>query len=577
MRDLQAKRRRGTALVFSMFTVVTVLSLGAAFMTLTVSNSKVTEHHVRQERARFLAEGGNEAVQKKLMQEIANYRLPTADGVLVIDGVPVSYVVTDIPGVRAPAQDADGVQTIYDGYEIATSATIDGYTARVHKIVDVGKTPIFQYAVFYNNDLEIQPGPTMTISGRVHTNRDMYIGTGSNSTLTIDSYYLRAIGSMYLHRKNNGTINSGRIRAKIMGTSSYHDIERKSDFDSMGVPSYSGFDSNFCGYDENLDGDFNDEDDLKKWRDRSTEIWQGTVLTGEHGVHEAVVPSVASIKRYEETESGTGGDYVYNDATCEYVYVSDSSGTHDRGYYYEQSGLSIIDGRAYDESGNDITNLLPPGTISSASMYDGRENKTVWLTEIDMSLLNTTDHFPSNGLLYAARSDSSPSQPNGIRFKNASEVKHGLTVVSEDAVYTWGDYNTVDKKPAAIITDAMNILSNSWDDTKGAGTLPTATETTVNAAFISGNQDTTWGHYNGGFENLPRFHEKWSNVKCNLVGSFVNLWLSEVANGSWSYGGDNYKAPKRTWSFDQDFTDPDKLPPYTPVAVSIERVAWWSS
>ncbi|WPF88775.1 hypothetical protein WEU38_00435 [Cyanobacterium aponinum AL20118] len=36
--------------------------------------------------------------------------------------------------------------------------------------------PLFQFAAFYKDDLEIFPGATMTLSGPVHTNGDLYIG-----------------------------------------------------------------------------------------------------------------------------------------------------------------------------------------------------------------------------------------------------------------------------------------------------------------------------------------------------------------------------------------------------------------
>lgn len=36
--------------------------------------------------------------------------------------------------------------------------------------------PLFQFAAFYKDDLEIFPGANMTLSGPVHTNADLYIG-----------------------------------------------------------------------------------------------------------------------------------------------------------------------------------------------------------------------------------------------------------------------------------------------------------------------------------------------------------------------------------------------------------------
>jgi hypothetical protein len=95
-------------------------------------------------------------------------------------------------------------------------------------------------------------------------------------------------------------------------------------------------------------------------------------------------------------------------------------------------------------------------------------------------------------------------------------------------------------------------------------------------AVVTGNQVTEFnGAYNGGFENLPRFHEDWSGVNAIIRGSFVNLWQSKVGVGDWSYGSPRYTAPNRDWDFDSDFLDADNLPPYTPRAVGTEsRVQW---
>jgi len=56
--------------------------------------------------------------------------------------------------------------------------------------------------------------------------------------------------------------------------------------------------------------------------------------------------------------------------------------------------------------------------------------------------------------------------------------------------------------------------------------------------------------YSGGFENYPRFHEKWSGVTLKLRGAFGCFWESRCAMGRWRYGGNVYTAPKRDWNYD---------------------------
>jgi hypothetical protein len=130
------------------------------------------------------------------------------------------------------------------------------------------------------------------------------------------------------------------------------------------------------------------------------------------------------------------------------------------------------------------------------------------------------------------------------------------------------------KSAAAVIADAVNLLSNDWeknstwsgDGKKDKGELPKASATTYNAAMITGADATVGSSYSGGFENLPRFHEDWGSVSCKIRGSFVNIFKSQIATGKWVYGGDHYTAPNRDWDYDPSFNDLSKLPPYTPMA-----------
>jgi hypothetical protein len=50
--------------------------------------------------------------------------------------------------------------------------------------VILGQIPIFQFAIFYNDTMEIDPGANMTINGMVHGNTNVYIDPNSGVTLT---------------------------------------------------------------------------------------------------------------------------------------------------------------------------------------------------------------------------------------------------------------------------------------------------------------------------------------------------------------------------------------------------------
>jgi hypothetical protein len=435
----------------------------------------------------------------------------------------------------------------------------------------------------------------MRLGGRVHTNGNMYLGSGA--TLTIDTNYVRAVGDIYRRRKensdSNGTVEIRKWVANPFDPSQPSEFFRMNSRSQMGsVVTPSGYDSAFInGFDNNGDGDFWDTGDWLPFGPGALEYWGPpsgysgtghTVMTGEHGIMEAMTPGSGSIAMYEAME---GGSYSLDTMTGEYEYVGPGLGSHDRGYYHENAGLSIIvaeDGlsfTAYDPNGNDVTSSVS-GAVTLISVPDMRQSSSqptrVRTVQIDVALLNASGQFPVNGLLYAAHYGTGTGvQAKGLMLKNGSELYAPLTAVCEGSIYVQGDYNTTNKKGAAVIGDAVSLLSNSWTGNKQPGQLPGATATTFNCAMVTGNYATSSSNYNGGLENLPRFHENWNNVPCNIRGSFVNMYESQYATGSWVYGGDRYTAPVRNWTYDPAFNNVANLPPFTPMAVSVVSVVSW--
>jgi len=72
----------------------------------------------------------------------------------------------------------------------------------------VGNIPLFQFIAFYAGDLEILPGPNMTLNGRVHTNGNLYLNTNTGSTFSIADNYAAGITTVQVSAK--GDIYRGR-------------------------------------------------------------------------------------------------------------------------------------------------------------------------------------------------------------------------------------------------------------------------------------------------------------------------------------------------------------------------------
>ena len=194
---------------------------------------------------------------------------------------------------------------------------------------------------------------------------------------------------------------------------------------------------------------------------------------------------------------------------------------------------------------------------------------------------------------------SANSRHRGVKLvKGATLPSIGLTVVTPNIAYIQGDYNTgstsstqpasnttttyvppVDnpspiitgytRAPSAVVADAVNILSNAWND--GASSHD-ASSTTINTAIVAGNVPTTTASYSGGIENFSRFHENWSGDYLTIYGALALLFDSEQATGPWNAA--SYSPPNRRWYYDTLFLD--RNPPGFHVARTYERGRWVS-
>jgi hypothetical protein len=136
------------------------------------------------------------------------------------------------------------------------------------------------------------------------------------------------------------------------------------------------------------------------------------------------------------------------------------------------------------------------------------------------------------------------------------------------------------------VADAINVLSNAWND--GTPTASrVASNTTINAAFVTGNTPSDGTNYSGGGENFIRFLENWSSKSFCYYGSMVQFWQSQQATGVWSSSSTVYTAPTANkWYYDIHFAgdpsnpanDNNPIPPGNPgfpLAAYLQQQRWY--
>ena len=422
-------------------------------------------------------------------------------------------------------------------------------TARVRRVLQKEQLSPWNWAIFYADPLEIQPGASMNVTGWVHTNANLFTG---HNLLTFQSKVTYATDWVIGFRPGDSRAPGGS--SPETPTAPNYPSNLPPAFDVAHQP--LGLDAAriFASTDSNPNND---------------------------SYHELIEPPVAG---YDDPLAGKR--------------------------YYDQAGVRILIDASNnvtikDQSGNTLTAASTGiagviySTFSSAittneTIQDNREGASVRLATLDVGAVSAKMRdgtlAPFNNIIYISDTSASATggtPKRGIRLKNGAIMPDtGITVASQNPVYIQGDYNTggsnppsnsgtysqpqvngYTRKPCAVVADAVNLLSNAWNDSNSFSSLSsrTASNTTFNTAIVSGIVPSANNYYSGGAENFPRFLENWSGKSLTYYGSMVELYSSRQSIGRWG-SGNVYDAPNRQWFFDanlQVFTPPGSLPVFS--------------
>jgi hypothetical protein len=324
------------------------------------------------------------------------------------------------------------------------------------------------------------------------------------------------------------------------------------------------------------------------------EVDPGTMMLG--GLMHYVELDVANLKKWLAGTIGTKGTQAKNDNGY-IVYFSDRRnngrvGGKETGEYGFEDTVNLtktngipsdtaVNDAGEDVNGNGSTDnygRLPLNVGTSTGPFDG--NARPWTVvpggTADAALI--------------ARANRPVLFRRALKIVDGDlgNLPQGLTIVAENPVYVEGDYNATSSSvlattnvPAAIIADAVTLLSNAWQDVRSF-TSPTrasarpASTTGYRMAVVTGkgmafpkpaSEDASFGS-DGGAHNFVRLLEDWNtpNAINRYRGSMVSFFLNRQATGTFKCcNSDAYTRGDRDWSFDTDFRLPSKLPPGTPM------------
>jgi hypothetical protein len=444
-------------------------------------------------------------------------------------GIASNYVVLTGPYA--------GLKGYVSSYTLVSDARephrLQDVVAGVLEQVDLARIPIFQFAMYSSGDMEISCGQPFAVTGRVHSNKMLYVEP--DNALTFQSA-VTAVGDILFQRDPADSRGSPSGSVVYQGTKTAH-------APSLVLPI-------------------------------------GTANTPQ-AVREIIEPPAVG----ESPASPMGHSRYFNQVDL-LVTVSDTGVTASSG---EFNNFSTVVPPA------ELTNFVTL-TNSFYDWREGKTILPVDLDVGALKSWSSTnqDVRPAlanrdiNSVYVYDRRTVVAGKLGAVRVRNGLVLPPlGLTVATASPLYVLGNYNqpnsanlgtanTSTTLPASLVGDAVTILSVNWNDANSKSALASraALPTTVNAAILAGAVDTANGNYGGGMENFPRFLESWGLANpLTYNGSMVKMFPSLYATNIWGLGN-VYNPPKRNWAYDLNFNNPAQLPPLTPSLLKIFRNVW---
>jgi hypothetical protein len=417
-------------------------------------------------------------------------------------------------------------------------------TQKVRRVFQKKVQSPWNFALFYNDVLELQPSAPLTLTGWVHANNNLY--TGSNKLTVTDR--LTTAGSW-----NIGFAPGDSAHTAAPTAPNYPANEPPAQEDT-----FQAF---------GLDPTLLSTTDNNPNNDSFREIAQ--------------VPSNSYADPFATQR-------YYNQAGIK-VLINGNTKT-----ILNQAGAVCT----ATSKGNDllIYQAATAAIKNPQNFQDNREAATISAWNVDLGPI-TSSSIAWNNILYISDQSATASNHKVIRLTNGATLPgKGLTFVTDNPLYIQGNWNTganppssastpdsttpMDKsyawRPSAVIADAITLLSNSWQDNNSGKGLNSrvASNTTVNAALVAGNVPTgsKGSNYSGGAENFVRFLEDWTGKTFTYYGSMLQLYSSAYGTGTWGKAN-VYASPQLQWNFDDNFTL--NAPAGTAVMVSYVQQRWF--
>jgi Tfp pilus assembly protein PilX len=183
-------RETGSAIIIALFVMLLLLGFVALAVTRTTNETIASSNDEAETRAFEAAQASLEVVTRNFDKIFEQKLNPDqADIDRVKSQTPPNFAAftftQDIDQtqntvqVTMTGQELQGLNALRDKWEINTVAKdANGVQVLLRRDFYNNRVPVFQFGVFYDDDLEFHPGPRFDFGGRVHTNGNLFLMAG---------------------------------------------------------------------------------------------------------------------------------------------------------------------------------------------------------------------------------------------------------------------------------------------------------------------------------------------------------------------------------------------------------------
>ena len=183
-----APNERGSAIVIAVFVLVLLSAFVALALSRTASEAAAVGNETSEARSFYAAQGSLETMTRNF-NKVFEVKLSPADSdfnplrAAGVAGLTPQYTfnqeVDQLGASEYEVVDKGAFAGLYattDTWRLRTTATdLGGTQVQLTRNILNNRIPIFQFGIFYNDNLEFHPGPRFDFGGRVHSNGSLFL------------------------------------------------------------------------------------------------------------------------------------------------------------------------------------------------------------------------------------------------------------------------------------------------------------------------------------------------------------------------------------------------------------------